>query len=871
VTWRRWLVRRQRAGRDIGDEMQSHLAERVDDLVDAGVPEADARQQAKREFGNTARYAEDSREVWKMDVFRLVDTLRQDLLAVRALKRAPGFAAVAVLVLALGIGATTAMFSVIEGVLLRPLPFPAANRLVQIIQLLPSESGEPSRAGLTTEQVRALESTSRTLSVPGFFGPTSMNLTGTDVPAHLYGARVAPGLFGKLGRAPLRGRLLDERDGHPGSEEVVVLSHRTWVEHFGSDPNVTGRIVRLGDVPRRVIGIMPDGFQFPYLPSAFRNSDGQLDTAPQFWVPFVPSPNGSGGFTLYQTVALLGEHVTAAQAVGELTSLLPPLPRGNRVGLELVQVQDEMARDVRPVLMLLQVAAALLLVIACVNVANLVLTRAPERTRELATRLALGATRPRLARAILAETFALTAGGGLLGWLLAGGLIGLLRRLLADVVPRAADVRMSGLTLAVACLCAIGSGLVVGGFVARRLLGRRDVAALGSLAFGTRTMSRSRPSQSLVAAEVATALVLLVGAGLLLNSLVRLVRVDLGYNAAGVVTFRTSLPASRYATWAQQQRFYEVLEPLIRRVPGVEALAAACCGGITFGLAIDGQPATPPRIPYKIVTPGYFATMQIPIRRGRDFTTADITNVAASAAISEAFARHHFRSLDVLGRRIRFGDWPDLTIVSVVGDAKPARFAPAPGPQAYLPLQTSWGMPSRTWMVRARGDSNQLLTAIGKFVRDTDPDLPVYDASTLDQVLDDGIANSRAYAVTSITLGILALVLATSGLYGVLSYSVSSRTRELGIRMALGADASATIRTVIADGLRMTLVGIAAGLAAVLFLSRLLAKMVFDITPQDPSTLAVVSALFGVVAAVACYLPARRATRIDPVVALRSE
>jgi putative ABC transport system permease protein len=810
--------------------------------------------------------------------------LRDFRIAIRGLTRNPGFTAVAVITLALGIGATTTVFSVVYGVLYRPLPFPQADRLVQIVQLLDDGDGGTHRAGLTFGQFFNLQEHATTLSAVGIFGPAPRTITDIPVPARLNGAGVAPGLFEGVGAQPLRGRVLRAGDNVPGAEPVVVLSYRTWRTHFGGREDIIGTRITLEAVPTRVVGVMPESFTFPRLagPSMSRNSAGEIEDAPEFWIPGrrFERPTEGRGYSIIQAHAILKPGVTYERALAEVRSLIGPLPNGKVLPVELVNERVEMAHETRPALLIFQLGIVLVLLIACVNVVNLLLTRAAGRRRELALRLALGASRGRLVREGIAEAVLLSMTGGALGCLLAYGLTSALRTLPPHIFPRLRDIHVDGVVLGFALVLSVGTGLIVGLLSALRVARARllnQLHAPASYNFSALPAARLRPSSLLVIAEIAAAVVLLVGGGLLVNSFVRLVSVDLGFDARDVVTFQVSLPQNRYPTRQSHQDFYRELSGALRGLPDVQAVSAAdyAVTGSPIGfypLTIDGRLAASEKseISFRRVAPDYFRTLGIPVIEGREFRAADWSAVATKVIVNQSFARQHFPNASAIGHRIQWSEWKDLEVIGVVAD-----WRDRPDSEVrrafYLPLEAGGFGNSLAVLLRSPRDPGSVLAAARAALGRIDSRLAPYDAASLEEVLAHSAASPRLYSLVSLWCALAALALAAIGLYGVLAHSVGSRTHEFGIRIALGAEASAVRWQVLRQGLGLTIVGLAIGLAGSYASVQALTTLLFGVTARDMTTFTVAAVLLVVTAVIACLVPSIRATRVDPVVALRSE
>lgn len=806
--------------------------------------------------------------------------LRDVRMAIRGLSRNLGFAAVAVLTLALGIGATTTVFSVVYGVLFRPLPFPRADRLVQIVQLMEEEpGGEPHRVGLTPDQFLNLQEHTQTLDAVGVFAPASSTLTGVPIPARLNGAAVLPGLFDGLGARPLRGRTFRPEDGDAAAGSVVILSYRTWRTHFGGREDIIESRITLDDRPTRVVGIMPESFTFPSLASESmsRNSAGEIADAPEFWITGGRFERSRpGGFTLLRAHALVKPGVRHEQALAEVRSLIGPLPNGRVFPVELVNARVEMGRDTSRPLAIFQLGMVLVLLISCVNVVNLLLTRAAGRRRELAVRMALGASRGRLIRESLAEAVVLSMAGGALGCGLAYVLIAALGTLPPHVLPRLHDVHVDGVVLAFALGLSIATGLLVGLFSGLRVAGASVSNQLRPPSPYMLPRGRLRPSSVLVIAEIAAAVVLLTGGGLLVNSFVRLMQVDIGYDPRNLATFQVALPQARYPTSEARERFARDIASELTTIPGVNSVSATD-SAMTFSaigfypLSIDGKPATTAdtEIRHRRIAPDYFRTLRLRLVEGREFRHDDWSAVADKVIVNEAFAREHFPGSSPIGHHLRWWNFADLEVIGVVADSR-ERPDGVIERTLYLPFDTG-GLGRVTVLMRTDRDPAAALSAARGVLARIDPQLASYDAASLEEVFAHSAASPRLYGFVSLACAIVALSLAVIGLYGVLAYSVGSRTHEFGIRIALGADAFTVRWQVLRQGLLMTTAGLAIGLAGSYASSRALSSLLFGITPGDLTTLVIAALLLMTTAIVACLIPSSRATRIDPVVALRAE
>jgi putative ABC transport system permease protein len=620
---------------------------------------------------------------------------------------------------------------------------------------------------------------------------------------------------------------------------------------------------------------MPRGFGFPSLaaPGMSMNADGELSDAPEFWIPMVrgPRPAGpaKGGMTLVPTLALLRQGVTLEQAAAEANTLMPARV-GERYSIELVSARVEQTRAVRRVLLVFQAAVLFVLFIACANVANLMLARAASRRRELAVRLALGASRTQVARYAISEAVIVGVCGGAAGCLFAYQAVALVRSLPPYVLPRLAEIHVDGFVLALAATTAIGAGMLVGLSTAIRTL-RGSVAGAAWNDRGSAGRLH-QPSRLLVIAETAAGVVLLAGAALLLGSFVRLATVDRGFAARDVYSFRVSLPA-RLASAPAQHAFHGELDAALRRLPGVVSVGAVegslGGGAIGYPVIVNGETFNQ-MVGFQTITPGVFDTLRVPLR-GRDFTPADRAETVTTAIVNESFARRYFAGRDPVGQTFTFQSWATPMIVAVAGDVRPRDPAEPVRPQFFLPATTTQGLGAPTYLVRTDGSPRDMLPSIRAAAGRIERDAVVFDATPLDALLARQVTTPKFFGMTATGFAAVAVALAALGLYGVLSYSVSARTRELGIRIAIGATPRRVVGGVMRQAIGTVLVGVAIGVAGALWSSRLLEAQLFGVQPHDPATLAGVAIVFLGVALLAAYVPARRATRIDPIAALRSE
>jgi putative ABC transport system permease protein len=796
-----------------------------------------------------------------------MDTLLQDLrYALRALRRSPGFTVAAVLTLALGIGANSAIFSLVHGVLLRGLPYPESARLMTVWGHYPATG----RSSVSLPDWRDWRDGNRTFAeLAARYGRT-LNLAGQGDPEQVASDMVSTNFFRTLGVAPALGRGFLEEEGRTGAADVAVLSHRLWQRRFAGDPGVVGRAVSLNGRPYAVVGVAPAGFRF------MRDVD--------VWTPLpVDEPNAPRRAEFLTVVGRLKPGVTQAQAKADMDLVAGRLARAypetnaGWTALEVLPLKEYLVGDVRRALVLFSAAVALVLLIACANVANLLLARASGRAREIAVRLALGAGRGRLVRQLLTESALLALLGGAAGLLLAVWAVEALQAAAGRLVPRLDEVRIDGVVVLFSLALSVATGLLFGLAPALRLSGGSLSATLrdGTRSAGSGRLARFR--NGLVLGEVALAVVLLVGAGLLLQSFARLTRVDLGFRPEGVLTYGVVLPSAAYGEDPQLLAVYERILERTRAVPGVRDAALASdlpMGGASY-LAFDIEGRTPvPEAQEDLqpfaVTPGWFRTLGIPLRRGRLLEPRDAAGAPFVAVVNEELARRYFPGTDPIGRRISLDGTRWLTIVGVVGDVAQEGVTAAPYPQLYQALAQ---FPRRTVAaaIRAEGEPMALAGATRRALAAAAPGVPPRDVRTLEERAGDTIAMPRVSAVVLALFAAVALALAAIGLYGVLAYTVVQRHREIGIRLALGAAGGEVLRLILWQGMRPALAGIAVGLLGALAATRLMRSLLYGVGATDPLTFAAVPLFLCTVALAAIWIPARRAAHVDPMIALREE
>ena len=804
-----------------------------------------------------------------------MDTLWQDLrYALRTLSQAPGFAAVAILTLALGIGANAAIFSVVNGVLLRPLPYPHPDKLVMVwetnpVRHFPTNVVNPGNYLVWRD---------RAASFSGLAAVIWSTATFTDgTPQIVPGQAVTPNFFGIVGTPAALGRTFTAAQGLPNAAPVIVLSDGLWRERFGADSGIIGRQVRVAGGTVTVVGVMPPGFQpMPY---------GQ----PRYWKAYRLDPNERPGAGRYaMVIGRLAPRVTREQAQSEMNGVAAGLAReypgfDTDWGANVVSLRDQLIGSSRVPLWIALGAVAVVLLIACANVANLMLVRLDGRRREFAVRVALGASRWQLARQWLVESVIVAAIGGCGGLLLATWGVDLLVAAKPSSIPRLGDIAVDGRVLLATAAVALFAGLAAG-LPSTLEWGGRSV---GNTLHGGGIRSigdpgRARLRSGLAVAQIALALVLLAGAGLLVRSMQRLLAVDPGFDPAGLFSFSVELPSATYRNDARVVGTFDRLIGQIRALPGVSSAGAVSYlplngGGAATGFTVVGRPVPPAGrgivADIRIVDTGYFGAMRIPLQGGRRFAALDRAGAPPVVIINAALARKYWPGANPVGAHLKI-DWfhPDVTpeIIGVVGDVRSASLDEDPGPMIYYPEAQE---PTNAMTVVAR--SSTAATALGPAARrvahDLDADLPVSDLATMDERVTRSLTARRFPMLLLGAFAVLAVVLAAIGVYGVLSYAVTERRREFGLRMALGATAGELLRGVLARGLQLAATGVAIGLLVAALTSRALGSLLYGVTPTDPPTLLGVAGFLVLIAILAVLVPARRATRVDPMVTLRAE
>jgi putative ABC transport system permease protein len=875
------LVRRRELDRDLDDELQFHLAMREQKLREQGIAAEEAPYAARRQFGNVTQLKETSRELWG---FHWLETFGQDLrYGLRQLKRNPGFTAVAVLTLTLGIGGNTAMFSVIDAVLLRPLPYRDSHQLVRIF----SSSSLISAGPVSAWEFSEIKHQTNVFQDLALHSEWSAKLTGPGDPAWAYRDEISPDVFRLLNVRPILGRTFLPEEAQQGRNHVALISESVWKSRFSGDPNVLGRGVDLDNTAYTIVGVLPSSFK---MPEAF--AFGQK--WPTVWVPFRTIVEGSSKYREHrcQVIGRLSGGVDLAQAQSQLHAVAQRLaqafPKKNKdLDLRVARLEEEVGSGARPALLLLFGAVGFVLLIACVNIANLVLARGAGRVREIAIRESVGASRLRVIRQLLIESLLLSLLGGLLG--LVGALVGI-RGLLAIApqdIPRLGEVHIDLGVITFAFALSTIVGLIFGGLPAISLSKVDLNTALkeggATSQSGVGSIRRRRARSLLVVAEVALATVLLVGAGLLIRSFWKLTTVDPGFPTENLLVLGVTPTAAKFNDDRQIVEFFNNALARIRMLPGVREVCVTMVppirGGGGFFLnpgTIEGQPSgsssEPIIMDFRAVSPGYFHTVGQRLMVGRDFDDRDNAGAPSVIIINEAFARRYLSNQNPLGKHIR-AEWIDKSppgeIVGVVSDVRDVYLNLAPQPGMFVPYMQ---FPQVNYVVvHTAGPPLKLATAVRDQIWSVDRNHPILDIMTVEENISNSVAAPRFRVVLLGAFAGLALVLALVGIYGVVSYGVAQRTHEFGVRMALGASQYDVLRQVVGQGLVMAMSGAVLGLAASFALSRVLTNMLYEVHPTDPTTFVSAAILLTCVSLVACYIPARRATKVDPMVALRYE
>ena len=879
--------RRQIDG-ELSDEIQTHLDERIEELISNGVSRADASLAARKEFGNVTQTKEKGAEIWR---WTHVEELMQDVrFGIRMLRKSPAFTAIAILTLALGIGASTTVFSLVNSILLNPLPYPHAEQIVLPWRMTPPGVNLGfvdfpwDRAGYLR-----FAAATQTYEYTAAFESQTFNLTGTGDPERLNGITVSAGFFPTLGVSPRIGRTFTPDEDQQGHEHEAVLSDVLWRDRFGADPAIAGRSIDLDGLSYTVIGVMPPGFAFPRaeeMPGNF-----EFPHTPQLWVPIAlpPGPPKRGEPSELAVIGRLrpGVSVSQAQAEGDIFTkreeALFPAAKG-WFSTRVTPLSRQVVGDTGRPLLLILGAVGVVLLIACSNVASLLLTRSVGRRREFTVRAALGAGKGRLVRQLFTESLLLALAAGILGIAFAEVGVQFVRVFGPRDLPRLAevspDMRMFAFALGIALLTGILFG-VAPAFGAAREDVADSLRETGERSGGSATAPKLR--SVLVVCEIALALVLVIAAGLLVRTFYQISRVETGFTAEHVLTFGLTLPSLKYPDSDHIIDFYNKMLGQLQTIPQVRS------AGISEAIPLRRPPeSTALRIPdfavtpgkqrpitdYTFISPGYFGALGTPILRGRDFLASDAGDSMLVAIVNSTMAKRFWPGQDPIGKQVGLPIRPtNMTVVGVVPDFHHKSLRENTEPEIYVPYtQKPWpSMLSLQVAVRTAGDPGAALSYAREAIHAVDPDVPLSDVMTLSAALGDSMSQSRFTMLLLGAFGALALLMAMIGMYGVISYAVAQRTREIAIRMALGAERRSVFAMVLRQGSRLAALGIAIGVAVALIATRLMTRFLFGVRPTDPLTFGTVVTLLVAIALLASYIPAMRATRVDPMVALRSE
>ena len=818
-------------------------------------------------------------------------TLLQDLrFGLRTLRKSPAFTVIAVLTLALGIGANTAIFSIVNAVLLKPLPFPESDRLLYMSSGFAKQQNVARPFSISYPDFLDWRATAKSFTGMACYHGDSVTLTGLERPLHVTAEIVSSDFFSVLGTLPLLGRGFTRDEEKPGTR-VVVLSHQLWQSAFHGDRSIIGRTITIYNQSYTVIGVMPAGFVFPIdnnPPQLWRTLATDAETTDPVNQPASTSQRGSH---FLQAVARLKPHASVESAREEMNlitrNLAVQYPDTNKKfpNATVTTQLDHLAGNNRPRLMILLVSVAVVLLIACVNVANLLLVRASKRSREIAVRAALGASRVRVVRQMLTESLVLGLSGAILGVPMAMWALKLFISLNAADLPRIQSAGLDETVLAFTAAIALITSIIFGLVPALRASSPNLTAFMKEGRGTTAGGAHQRLRGMLVVVETTLGLTLLVVAGLLLRSFHRLLSVDPGMNPHGVLTLTFDLPDKKYSE-QQQIEFYTQLLPRLQTIPGVVSAAAVTPlpmsgNGAIITFQIEGRPvprAEEPSADIKVATPNYFHTMNIPLLSGRDFTEHDTENAPGVVIVNQAFAQRYFPNEDVLGKHItpgasNSGKPQPREIIGVVGNVKGRKLDVEDMPEYYIP-DTQLNFGSMTFCLRTTVEPHSIASAVRSVVSSIDPDLPLYDIKTMDEYLSATLATPRFQAMLLEAFAGLALLLTAVGLYGVIAYAVALRTHEIGVRITLGATSGNVVRMVLKSGLRLTATGVAVGIVLSLIGARFatsFSSLLFGVKPTDFLTFAAVAGIVALVSLLACYIPAYRASKVDPMVALRYE
>jgi predicted permease len=885
MRWQHWayivplrlrsLLRRGQVEAELEEELRYHLERQIEENVANGMSAAEARYAALRAMGGMEQQKEQCRDMRRVN---FIEDVVQDIrFGLRVLAKNPVFTIVAVLSLALGIGANTAIFSIVNGLLFRPLPYPESQRIVSIWHTPPQESFPGlERFSVSPANYLDWKSQSNSFEQMAAYTYAGFSLSSGNDPVAVNGAAVSSEFFTVLRTNASQGRTILPEEDQPGNDHVVVLSQKLWQRAFAANPNLIGQSVTLNSRGYTVIGIMPAGFEAP--PQA------------ELWVPLGWDDKDKQTRSIhdYLVMARLKPGVSLKQAQTEMSTISSRLeeqyPEADTGwGAKVIPLQDDLVGDIRPALLVLFGAVGFVLLIACANVANLMLARGANRQKEIAIRIALGAARSRVVRQLLCESILLAIAGGLIGLLLAYWGSGLLIRLSADSIPNPGELGIDGWALGFTLLVSFAAGIVAGIAPAFQF-SKADTSETLKQSTGRTGGSsvKQHTRKALVISEVALSLILLIGAGLMIRSFWKLQNVDPGCDISNTITMNLGLSSVRYSEPQQQAAFFDRVLEQMGSLPGVVSVASTTTlplagGGSTQPFTIEGRPAATvaeqPMALTRYISPDYFRTLGIPLKEGRFFTEQDRNATAPVIIISEAMARQFWPGQSPIGQRLTptFHDKEGpRQIIGVVGDVKAQGLDAETSPMMYMPYKQD-PRPFATLVARTTTNPQGFVQAISQAVYGIDKEQALRNVRTMEQVMADSMSGRRFNMMLLIVFAALALVLAAVGVYGVMNYAVVLRKRELGIRIALGAQAGDVLRLVLSQGLILTLIGIGVGLAAAYGLTRLMEGLLYGVTATDLVTFVSVGGVLVAMGLLASYLPARRAMKVDPMIALREE
>jgi predicted permease len=873
------LLYRSSAEAELQGEIETHIQQLTNEAIAAGMTEVEARAVALREFGPIEQIKEKCRDTRR--VSRIQDFVQDLRYGVRMLRQSPAFTAIAVITLALGIGANTAIFSIADAVLLRALPYRDPNQLVLMFDV--PLNRPDALSAISYRDFTACRDQNRVFSRMAGNAFHDLTLTGAGEPTIVNTADVTPEIFPLLNAKPLLGRTLLPEEGKPGAAAVAVLSENLWRSRFGSNPGLIGQSIDLDMRSFTVVGILPASFRYP-------------EGAPRqdVWISVMQDPlfgplTSRPGVRLVGVVGRLRAGVSLAKAQAEMNTVGARLAKefpaeDSGLTIRIQPYREAVVGNLKPALLILLSAVGLLLLIACANIANLLLSRATSRGKEVAVRIALGASRARIVRQLLTESALLGLLGGVAGVLLAAWAVWGLQPFLPSEVVQIGSIHVGGPVLVFALLLSLAAALAFG--LAPALLATPSSLQTNLKEGGERTGQRGgqHVRSFLAIAEIALAMVLLVAGGLLIRSFALVTSVNPGFDPSNVTEAEVSLPQFQYSTPQQWTAFSNELLARLHAQPGLQdsALAAPLPmdrqGQATFAFSIVGNPPLPPgkstTADYATASPGYFHVMRIPLLRGRFFSEQDSPSNPNVAIISETLARRYFANQDPIGRQMRFGFPPNgnvsREIVGVVGDVRDVALSQRPGPLMYVPFAQA-PLYGGEVVVRSSLSASSVAAAIRQAVHSIDKDLPVTDVGSFPDTLGQSIARERFRTFLLGSFSAIALVLAAIGIFGVISYSASQRTHEIGIRMALGAQRRDVLHLILRQGAKLALVGLGIGVVLAFLLTRLIASLLYSVSATDPLTFGAVAIVLLGVVVIACYIPARRAMRVDPMVALRCQ